>query len=175
MVFDQVREAEVLLLADWLFQGNGVLTDPLELAHSFDRELRPGGDLLDRRLTAELLGQLPLGAHDLVDRLDHVDWDSDRAGLVCDGPCDGLADPPSGVRGELEAAAIVEFLDRAHQSEIAFLDEVQERHPSIAITLRDRDHQSQVRLDEEILGLQAFVDRPFGRSALLEGNLVKGP
>ena len=103
-----------------------------------------------------------------------MDGDPDRAPLVGDGPGDGLADPPCGVGGELEATAIVEFLDGAHQPEIAFLDEVQERHPAIAITLRDRDHQPQVRLDEEVLGFRALVDGPFDGSALLEGNLVEG-
>ncbi len=46
---------------------------------------------------------------------------------VGDGPGDGLAHPPRGVGGELEALAVVELLDGADQAEVALLDEVQQR------------------------------------------------
>ena len=64
---------------------------------------------------------------DPVHALDHVDRDADRAGLVGDGAGDGLADPPRGVGGELEALGVVELLDRPHQAEVALLDQVEER------------------------------------------------
>ena len=37
-----------------------------------------------------------------------------------------VANPPGGVGGELEALAVVELLDRPHQPEVAFLDQVQQ-------------------------------------------------
>jgi hypothetical protein len=51
---------------------------------------------------------------------------ADRSALIAESACDGLADPPGGVRGELEALAPVELLDGADESEIALLDEIEE-------------------------------------------------
>src|SRR5207244_13248613 len=88
----------------------------------------------------------------LVDRLDHVHGDPDRAGLVGDGSRDGLADPPRGVRAELVALGVVELLDRADEPEISFLDEVQEQHPATHVPLGDRHDEPEVRLDQLLLG-----------------------
>ena len=84
------------------------------------------GDLLDRRLAAQLLEQLLGDVAQLAHRLDHVDRDADGAGLVGDGAGDGLADPPGGVGAELVAAAVLVLVDRPHQAGVALLDEVQE-------------------------------------------------
>jgi hypothetical protein len=68
------------------------------------------GQLLDRRLAAVLDLELLAGAAQLVAPLVHVHGDADRLRLVRDCPLAGLADPPRGVRGELEALAPVELL-----------------------------------------------------------------
>src|SRR5918993_200910 len=80
--------------------------------------------LLARRLASELLHERARRAYQLVDRLDHVDRDADRARLVGDGPRDRLPDPPRGIRRELVAAAILELVDRLHQADVAFLNQV---------------------------------------------------
>lgn len=41
---------------------------------------------------------------------------------------------------------MVELFDRAHQPEVALLDEIEERQPSALILLGNRDHQAQVGL-----------------------------
>ena len=98
---------------------------------------------------------------DLVELLDHVDGDPDRAAFVGDGARDRLADPPRGVGGELVATAVVELLDRTDQAHRALLDEVQERQPATQVGLRDRDDQAQVGLDHLLLGLHvAALDAP---------------
>src|SRR5437588_842304 len=56
-----------------------------------------------------------------------VDGQADGAARVGDAPGDGLADPPRGVGGELEALAPVELLDGVHQAQVPLLDEVEER------------------------------------------------
>ena len=78
------------------------------------------------RLAAEALHELALDVHDLVQLLDHVHGDADRARLVGDRARDRLADPPRRVRRELVALAVVELLDRADQAERALLDQVEE-------------------------------------------------
>ncbi len=106
------------------------------------------GQLLDGGLALELLDHLALHAVHLVDRLDHVHRDADGAGLVGDGPGDGLADPPRGVGGELEALRVVELLDRPHQTQVALLDEVEEQHAPADVALGDGHHQAQVGLGQ---------------------------
>ena len=133
----------------------GELRHAQDLAHLHGRHLELLGDLLRARLAAEPLHELPLDVHDLVQLLDHVDRDPDRARLVGDGPCDGLADPPGRVGGELVALAVVELLDRADQAERALLDQVEKGQPAAEVALGDRDDETEVRLDH--LGLRAHV------------------
>src|SRR5438445_565435 len=83
------------------------LGHPQDVAHLANGRLELVGDLVGSRLASQLLHELPLDVHDLVELLDHVYGDPDRPTLVGDRPGDGLADPPGRVRGELVAAAIV--------------------------------------------------------------------
>jgi hypothetical protein len=106
-----------------------------------------------RRLAADLVQHLARGAHDLVDRLDHVHRDADGARLVGDRAGDRLPDPPRRVGRELVAAAVLELVDRLHQADVAFLDEVEELQAAVGVFLGDRDHEAQVRLDHFLLRL----------------------
>src|SRR5205823_12925273 len=106
------------------------------------------GDLGWRRVTVELLRQLAGDLAESVDDLDHVDGHPDRARLVGERTADRLADPPGRVGRELEAAPVVELADRAHQAEVALLDQVEERQTVAEVALGDRDDQPQVSLDQ---------------------------
>ena len=87
-----------------------------------------------------------------------VDGQADGAARVGDAAGDGLADPPRGVGGELEALAPVELLDGVHQAEVALLDEVEQRQARRLVLLGDRDHEAQVGLHERALGVVALAD-----------------
>ena len=157
VVLDEVAKLGILFLADRRFQGNGLLADLLDLAHALGGKAHLLADLLGRWLATELLQKLALDAHELVDGFHHVNRDADGTRLVGDGAGDGLADPPRGVRGELEALRVVELLDGADQAQVAFLDKVQEQHAAADIALGDGHDQSQVRLDELLLGIDAHL------------------
>src|SRR5262245_42590258 len=88
LVRDEVTERRVLLLADRLLERDGELRHPQDLAHLLDVDLELLRDLLGKRLASEALHELALDVYDLVELLDHVDRDADRAGLVRDRPCD---------------------------------------------------------------------------------------
>ena len=111
------------------------------------------GRFFDRRLAAQLLQQLPRDVAHPRHRLDHVHRNADRAALVGHGAGDRLANPPGGIGAELEAAAILELVDRPHQAGVAFLDQVQEAQAAVAILLGDRDDQPQVAFRQAALGL----------------------
>ena len=95
---------------------------------------------------------------------------ADRAGLVGDGPGDGLADPPRGVGGELEALRVVELLDRPHQAEVALLDQVEEQHPPADVALGDRHDQAQVGLGQLLLGLSPSRGQRLERMRSVSGT-----
>src|SRR5262249_961190 len=50
---------------------------------------------------------------------------------------DRLPDPPRGVGRELVAAAVFELVDRLHQADVAFLDEVEELQAAVRVLLRE--------------------------------------
>src|SRR5205823_9130980 len=108
-------------------------------------------DLRRRRLPAELGAELALGANDLVELLDDVDGHADRPGLVGERARDGLADPPRRIRRELEALAVVELLRRPNEADRALLDQIEEGQTLVAVALRDRHDEAQVRLDHLLL------------------------
>lgn len=59
--------------------------------------------------------------------------------------------PPLRAGREAVAATVIEPVRRAHQAEIAFLQDVAELHAAVAIAAGDRRHQTQVRFDEHVL------------------------
>ena len=123
---DEVAEDRVVGLADGLVEAGGGARGSSDLDRLLEREGGLLRDLLERRLAAELRPQRPLGAVHLLEPLDDVHRHPDRPGLVRECTCDRLADPPGGVRGELEAAPPVELLDRTDQPERSLLDQVEE-------------------------------------------------
>ena len=123
--------------------------------------------------TAQLQLQAGPGLLQAGQRVAGVDGEADRAARVGDAAGDGLADPPRGVGGELEALAPVELLDGVHQAEVALLDEVQEREARRLVLLGDRDDQAQVGLHEGALGVLALARRA-PQLALAGGRDVLG-
>src|SRR5687768_12399950 len=96
----------------------------LDLPGLLDRQARFLRDLLERRLAAELRPEDSLRLVELLQPLDDVHRHTDRPRLVREGSRDRLPDPPGRVGRELEAAAPVELLDCADQTERALLDQV---------------------------------------------------
>ena len=70
-----------------------------------------------------------------------------RTSLVGQSAGDGLANPPSGVRGEFVAPPPIELLDGTHEPEVALLYQIAEAETPTQVIPRDRDHQPQVGLD----------------------------
>src|SRR5688500_1414201 len=154
LVGDELAELRLLLVADRLLEADRRLRGALDRVHFLGIDARGLGDLVVGGLAAQLGDELALGAADLVELLDDVDRDADRARLVGERAGDRLADPPGRVGRELEALAVVELLRGADQAERALLDEVQERQALVAVVLGDRDDQAQVGLDHLLLGVE---------------------
>ena len=89
--------------------------------------------------------------------------DADGARLIGDRTGDRLADPPGRIGRKLVAAAVLELVDRFHQADVAFLDQIQELQAAVGVLLGDGNHQSQVRLDHFLLRTArlGLADRDF--------------
>ena len=93
-------------------------------------------------------------------------WNTDGARLVGDGPGNGLADPPRGIRREFVSPAVLEFIDSLHQTDVAFLNQIEELQSPVGIFFRDRYNEPQVRLDE-------LAFRDFGLDLALHDRLKR--
>src|SRR5215467_8339812 len=169
----------VLLFADRRFERKRLLGDLQRLAYLFERHLELLGKLLRRRLAAYLVEHLPSRTHDLVDQLNHVNGHTNGARLILKRAADRLPNPPGSVGRELEAASIFELVDRLHQADVAFLDQVEELKAAVDVLLCDCDDEAQVCLYHFLLGLErlalAFLHRVHNLAELadLEPGLAR--
>ena len=153
LVLDEIAEVRIFLVAHRGFERQRLLGYLENLAHLLQRHAELLGQFFRRRLAADLVQHLARGAHNLVDRLDHVHRNADGARLVRDRARDGLTDPPRRIGRELVAAAILELVDRLHQADIAFLDQVEELQAAVGVFLGDGDDEAEVRLHHFLLRL----------------------
>src|ERR1700758_4553502 len=132
----------VVLLADRRFERKRLLGDLQRLTYLFERHMELLGKLLRRRLAAYLVEHLSTGTHDLVDHLNHVNGHTNGARLILKRAADRLPNPPGSVGRELEAASVFELVDRLHQADVAFLDQVEELEATVDVFLCDRDDEA---------------------------------
>src|SRR5215831_13373516 len=69
------------------------------------------------------------------------------------GTVDGLADPPDGIRTELEIAPVIKAVYGTHQANITLLNQVTEWQPGVAKLAGDANHQAQVAAHHLLFGL----------------------
>src|SRR4029079_8531526 len=127
-VREEIAELALVVRADRLVQRDRRVGRAERLVDVLERHASCLGELCLRRLTTEIPLEPARGARQLLLSLDDVHGHADRPRVVRDGALHRLADPPRGVRRELEAAPPVELLDRAVQAERALLDEIEERN-----------------------------------------------
>ncbi|ENN87860.1 hypothetical protein RHSP_48159 [Rhizobium freirei PRF 81] len=157
LVLDEIAEMRILFVTDWRFERDRLLGDLQNLAHLLERHGELFGQFFRRRFAADFMQHLARRANDLVDRFDHVHRNTDRARLVGDRTGNRLTDPPGGVGRELVAAAVFELIDRLHQADIAFLNEVEELQTAVRVFLGDGDDEAQVGFDHFLLCDTSFA------------------
>src|SRR5919197_4583168 len=147
-VANEVSERRLLIAPDRGLERCGMsrrVEEQLDLA---DRHFHARRELIGTRIATEFRRECGARPIQLAQRLHDVDRQPDGASVVGDGAPDVLPDPPRGIRRELEAATILKAVDRLHQADVAFLNQIEERQPSTQIALRDRDDQAEVGFDE---------------------------
>jgi hypothetical protein len=89
--------------------------------------------------------------HDLIDSVEplpRVRRQARRVAEIADRTRDRLANPPSRVRGEFVAAAVIKFLHRAHETDVTFLNQIKQCQPASDVPFGEIDDESQIRLDQ---------------------------
>ena len=67
---------------------------------------------------------------------------TDGARLVGNRAGNRLTDPPCCVGGEFVAAAVFELIDRLHQANITFLNQIKELQTAVGVFFGDGNHQT---------------------------------
>ncbi len=65
-------------------------------------------------------------------------------GLISNRSRNSLANPPRGISRELISAAVLELINSLHQTDVAFLDQIQELQTAVGVFLSNRNHQTKV-------------------------------
>ena len=170
VVLHEGADGRVLLVAHRRVQRQGIGGGAVGLDDLLDGEIQFVGDLLQGRLTAQLLHQLAVAAGGLVDDLYHMHRHADGSRLIGNGTGDGLPDPPGRICREFVSLCIVELVDSADQARIALLNQVQDMQAASAVFLGDRHHQAQVGLRQLILGFLVALGHTPGQLLLLLGG-----
>ena len=162
LIGDKVAQVAIFLLTDGGFEADGFLCHAHNLAHFVHRHIQALGNFFGAGFMAVFVQQLAGNLFDLVDGFHHMHRDTDGAGLIRNGAGDGLADPPRCIGGELEALGMVKLFNRFDQTQVTFLDQVQELHAAAHIALCNGNYQTQVGFAQALLGafavLAAFLD-----------------
>jgi hypothetical protein len=170
LILDEIAQTGIVF-ADGSIERKRLTGDLEDLLHLLGLQAELAADFLGLGRAAHLLLEFARGASDLVERLDHVDGQADGAGLIGDGASNGLANPPGGVGGEFVAAAPIEFIDGAHEADVALLNQVEQVESSLGIFLGDGNHQAEVGLREFLFRLQSLSFAQFDAS---EGAMELG-
>ena len=72
-----------------------------------------------------------------MNRLNHVDRNTNGTRLIGDGAGNRLPNPPCRVGGEFITFGVVKLFDSLHQPHVAFLNQVEEVHSLTDVTLGD--------------------------------------
>src|SRR5699024_4067945 len=100
----------------------------------------------------EVLKQLTLYPDQFIDCFNHVDRDTDRPGLVCDGSCYRLSDPLCSISGEFESLGAIEFFNGFDPPHITFLDQVEKEHTAADVAFGNTYHKTEVCFSKTAFG-----------------------
>ena len=104
----------IVVITNGRFHGDGLFGNFQNLTNLVFRHFHLHSKLGRIWLTTGLLKKLTRDTVHLVDGFDHVNRDTDGAGLVCNGTRNGLTNPPGCVGGELVASTVFKLVDCLH-------------------------------------------------------------
>src|SRR5258708_17576849 len=115
-------------------------------------------NLFRRWFTSQVLQQAAADANQAIDRLYHMDRNTNRTCLVGDSTRNRLTNPPGCIGTELITLGVVKLLDSSNQANIPLLDQIQQAHTATNILFCNTHDQAQVRLSQPTLGFLAIIN-----------------
>jgi len=84
-----------------------------------------------------------------LDLVDKMDGEANGFALGGEGTADRLFDPPAGVGAEADIPLGIEAVDRFHQAEVSFGDEIEEGETAVVVIGGEFYNETEVGLDHE--------------------------
>ncbi|AEW75283.1 hypothetical protein EcWSU1_03855 [Enterobacter ludwigii] len=155
-ILDEITQMRIFIITDWCFHGDWLFGDLQHFTDLVFRHQHALSQLFRRWLAAHLLQHLAGDTVELVDGLNHMHRNTDGARLIRDRAGDSLTDPPGSIGGELITTTVFKLINRFHQTDVAFLNQIQELQATVGVLLGDRDNQTQVRFNHLFLRTAGF-------------------
>ncbi|MNE14712.1 hypothetical protein D3C80_1076000 [compost metagenome] len=132
----------IFIVADWRFHGDWLFSDFQHLTNLIFWHQHAFSQLFWRRLATHLLQHLAGDTVEFVDGLNHMHRNTDSARLIRDRAGDRLTNPPGSIGGEFVTTAIFKLINRFHQTDVTFLNQIQELQTTVGVFLGDRNNQT---------------------------------
>ena len=152
----------IVLIPYRSLHGNRILTKTHDLRYTifiFAKHLR---NFLIGRFSSQLLCQGTACTDNLIDCLHHMYRNTDRLCLICNCTGNCLPNPPGRICRKLKSFFVLELVHRLHQADISFLDQIQKWQSPSHIFLCNADNQSEIRLNQFLLGFRISLADPLG-------------
>jgi len=108
-----------------------------DLGDSVRGDVEIGGQLGSAGTPTVLCFETDSSFGDFLEKVTSANWETNRSARIGDTTADRLADPPSGVRRELEALAPVKLFDGVDESEVSLLHEIEKGQTGGLVLPRD--------------------------------------
>ncbi len=102
-----------------------------------------------------------------MDLVDKMDGEANGFALGGEGTADRLFDPPAGVGAEADIPLGIEAVDRFHQAEVSFGDEIEEGETAVVVIGGEFYNETEVGLDHELACGGVATADAFGEGDLL--------
>ena len=130
-----------------------LLPDLHGVASALGTDIDAGGNLVVGRRPPQRLGQEAGLFLYLLQVVDLAHWRPRDLAVLGQRLENRLADPPDRIGDELEATRLVEPLDRLHQADVPFGNQLDERETIILVLAGNADHETQIGHDQFLFRL----------------------
>ena len=147
----------VILFTDRCFKWDWFLSNLKDFTNLIWCHIHTLSNLLRCWVLSQLLQEVTLLTYQFIDGFNHVNWDTDRTCLVCDGTCNCLTNPPCRISWKLETFWVVKFINGFHKPHVTLLNQVQELHATSDIAFSDWDYQTKVGFCQTLFSFQITI------------------
>ena len=102
-------------------------------------------------LPSQFLKELPGYPYLFIYGFNHVNRNTYCSGLVGNGSCNSLPDPPCSISGELIPLSVIKFFHCLYEAHVSFLNKIEKMHTTPHITLSYTHHQTKIGLCQPVL------------------------